>query len=459
MGVKSGGPRGNRFPEDFLWGVSTSAYQIEGSPRFEGRSPSVWDVFSQKPGAVFGGMNGDLACDSYRRWREDVELLRGLGVDSYRFSLAWPRILPEGSGRPNAAGIDHYRRLCEALLEADIEPFVCLYHWDHPQALEEKGGWTERDMAFRFADYAGLCFEQFDGLVSRWMTLNEPWCSSILGYGRGEHAPGRRDEAAAYRAVHHHLLGHGLAVEAFRSLCPRDPGGSVPEIGLALNPALPRPATRRAEDRAAALRASVERSALFMDPLFGRGYPEGQLAAHPGVLIPLEAGDLERIALPIDYLGVNYYNEEAIEAVPVSAAHPEGFRYVPTWQEKTEMGWDIVPAGLGRILAFLAENWPVPRFYVTENGAAFPDEPDAAGRVRDGNRIEYLRAHLKACEEALESGIPVGGYFVWSLLDNFEWSWGYSKRFGLVWIDFRNGERRPKDSYYYYRDVVSGAGP
>jgi beta-glucosidase len=450
FGGKVGGPRADGLGEDFVWGCSTAAYQIEGSTDADGRGTSIWDTFARKPGAVLGGMNGDLACDSYRRWREDVALLKTLGVGAYRFSIAWPRIQSGGSGSPNAAGLDYYRRLADALLEAGIEPAATLYHWDLPQPLEDAGGWPERDTAYRFADYAELVLRALGDRIKFWFSLNEPWCSSHLGYALGIHAPGRRDRAAAYRAVHHQLLGHGLAVRACRAAA----GGA--KIGIVINPNTPRPATRRPEDRTAASRAADERTALWLDPLYGRGYPERHLAAYPEVSMPVADGDMAIIAEPTDFLGVNYYSEEAVEAVPIGPEHPEGFRVAPSWRAQTEMGWDIVPEGLGRQLEYIASTWPVKALYVTENGGAFPDVPGPDGRVRDRDRIEYLKSHIASMAAAASRGVPVQGYFTWSLMDNFEWSHGYSKRFGLVAVDLATGERRPKDSFWFYRDLVAG---
>ncbi len=443
--------RGDGFPADFLWGCSTASYQIEGSTKADGRGPSIWDEFCREPGRVLGGQNGDLACDSYRRWPEDIALLRALGVGAYRFSIAWPRIQPEGAGKPLQAGIDWYARLADALLAAGIEPWATLYHWDLPLALERKGGWPERDTALRFAEYADIMFRALGGRVKRWVTLNEPWCSAFLGYATGEHAPGRRDEGAAYRAAHHLLLGHGLAVAAFRA------SGAQGEIGIVINPETPRPATLRDEDIAAAERASVQRTGLWLDPIHGRGYPDEHLCLH-GVSMPVLAGDLAAIALPIDFVGINYYNEDAVEAAPIGPATREGHVRVPTWQPKTEMGWDVEPRGLFRVLSRIATSWPVRALYVTENGAAYRDEPDASGAVRDFDRIAYYRGHIAACRDALAHSVPLRGYFAWTLMDNFEWAWGYSRKFGLVRVDERTGERKPKASFYYYRDVVAGQG-
>jgi beta-glucosidase len=414
-------------------------------------------------------MTGDLACDSYHRWKEDLELLRALGVGSYRFSIAWPRIQPSGSGKPLQAGLDHYRRLCEALLAAGIEPAATIYHWDLPSALEEAGGWPARDTAYRLADYADILYGALGDVVGRWFTVNEPWCAAFLGYGSGLHAPGRRDEAAAYRAAHHLLVGHGLALKAYRGR-----GLSAP-IGIVLNPSTPRPATARPEDLAAAERASGQQTRLWLDPLYGHGYPEDHLALHPAARMPIEADDLELIAGSCDMLGINYYTEGAVEAAPIAPGSPEGWKGAPSWREKTDMGWDLVPEGLYRQIMALTKRWPIPKLFVTENGAAYRDLPEPAGqadtfppeagagrslRVRDPARIEYMRSHIAACLRARSEGAPLAGYYAWSLLDNFEWSFGYAKRFGLVYVDFPTGERVPKDSFWYYRDLIacSGAG-
>lgn len=436
---------------DFIWGISTSSYQIEGSIDADGRGPSIWDRFCATPGCIADGSSGEVACDSYKRWPEDIELLKELGVKSYRFSIAWPRIQPAGRGKATQAGLDWYRRLADTLLDAGIEPWAALYHWDLPQALEDAGGWPARDTALRFADYAALCFEALGGGVKHWITHNEPWCSAFLGYARGEHAPGRRNLPDAYAATHHLLLGHGLAVQTCRRIVP-DAG-----IGIVINPAKPRPATARPEDAAASLRASVERTGLWLDPLYGRAYPAEHLAAH-GMVMPVEPGDMEIIATPTDFLGVNYYNEDAVRGVPAGKANPDGVEYVPTWQPKTAMGWDIVPDGLERILGFMHRSWPVPAFYVTENGMACDEPEELAGRIHDSQRINYHRGHLDAIRRAVRKGIPLKGYFAWTLMDNFEWAFGYTKRFGMVAVDRQTGKRVRKDSFHYYRDAIAGFG-
>ncbi|HQO65379.1 MAG TPA: GH1 family beta-glucosidase [Spirochaetales bacterium] len=441
--------QGRGFPEDFLWGCATSSYQIEGGAKDGGRGQSIWDAFCREPGRVALGQSGEVACDSYRRWPEDVRLLSGLGVGAYRFSIAWPRVQPDGSGAVNPAGLDYYSALVDALLAEGIEPWVTLYHWDLPLALGERGGWTDRDTAYRFADYAGLVYERLGDRVRHWTTLNEPWCSAFLGYEHGEHAPGLRDRRAALSATHHLLLAHGLAVEAYRAT------GRRGEIGLVINPATPRPATRREADVQAAGRASVERTGLWLDPVFGRGYPEEYLKAR-GATMPTRPGDLERIAAAIDFVGVNYYNEDAVVAAPPTAERPDGYDMAPTARERTEMGWDVAPQGLRRVLGFIADRWPVRALYVTENGAAYPDAAIRDGRAHDADRIAYYRGHIAACADAIGDGVPLRGYFAWSLLDNFEWSHGYGKRFGLVSVDPMTMARRPKDSYYFYRDVIAG---
>ncbi len=468
------------LPDSFLWGVATASYQIEGAVSEGGRGESIWDRFSHTPGKIVGNQTGDVATDHYHRFPEDVALMRDLGIDAYRFSLAWPRIQPDGGlgspggtnpGATNQAGLDFYHRLIDELLSAGIEPVVTLYHWDLPQALEDAGGWPARDTAYRFADYAGACFDAFGDRVHRWITLNEPWCSSILGHLDGVHAPGRQDRVAAYRAIHHLLLGHGLAVRQFRGDARSGPGTGVSTIGITLNLSTPRPATRRPEDILAADRAADRDSRMFLNPLLGDGYPERHLSAVPEVAMPVQDGDMEVISAPFDFLGLNYYTE------PVVAFDPEAqeeFKVVRGYQQKTEMGWPVVPDGLHRQLHWVHRQAPSLRLYVTENGAAFEDvveaetaaaedeNPAGAGnqpafRVRDPKRIAYLRSHLGACRRAIDEGVPLAGYFLWCFVDNFEWAFGYTKRFGIVYCDYEHELRRvPKDSYYFYREVVAG---
>lgn len=489
--------RGTIFPADFLWGVATASYQVEGAISEGGRGESIWDRFSHTPGRVVGGHTGDVATDHFHRFSEDVALMRDLGIEAYRFSIAWPRIQPDGglgSGaaagvsaaggassaggvKANQPGLDFYHRLIDELLSAGIEPVVTLYHWDLPQVLEDAGGWPERDTAYRFADYAGVCFDAFGDRVCRWITLNEPWCSSILGYLDGVHAPGRHDRVAAYRAIHHLMLGHGLAVGLFRSRfggasAPARSGGGpaseAPTIGITLNLSTPRPATRRPEDLLAADRAADRDSRMFLNPLLGAGYPARHLSAYPEVTMPIEEGDMEVISGPLDFLGLNYYTEPVVAFDPEA---PEEFSAVPDYQPRTAMGWPIVPEGLNRQLRWVHQQLPDLPLYVTENGAAFDDACDVAvdeenspgagmrpaPRVRDFERIDYLRRHLAAGRRAIAEGIPLAGYFLWSFIDNFEWAFGYTKRFGIVFCDYEAELRRiPKDSYYFYREVVAG---
>ncbi|MDP2791977.1 MAG: GH1 family beta-glucosidase [Rectinemataceae bacterium] len=440
-----------KFPPDFLWGCSTASFQIEGASGEDGRGQSIWDEFCTKPGKIFDGSDGTVACDSYHRMNDDIGLLKSLNVNAYRFSIAWPRIQPDGRGSPNAKGIDYYSKLVDALLEADIEPWVTLYHWDLPLALEKEGGWPKRETAFRFAEYADIVFSHLGTRVKHWASMNEPWCSAFLGYRGGEHAPGAHDSKAAIRAVHHLLLGHGLSAKAFKE------GGYEGEFGIIINPAAPRPATGTLGDIEAAHRASLERTALWLDPVFGRGYPE-EYAAAMHAEFPVETGDMDIIAAPVDFVGVNYYNEDAVTAASFDKTHPLGYSMVPTWQDKTEMGWDIVPQGLRRILGLIAREWSPKALYVTENGAAFADIADSSGRIHDSGRIAYYRSHLEACRDAIGDGVPLKGYFAWTLLDNFEWSWGYSRKFGLVAIEPDTLARIPKDSFFYYRDLIAGFG-
>ena len=454
-----------QFPAGFLWGVATASYQVEGAAAVDGRGPSIWDAFCRRPGAVTHGHNGDVACDQYHRYPEDVELMRRLGVGAYRFSLAWPRIFPAGGGTPNPAGFDYYKRLLDELQGAGIAAAVTLYHWDLPLALQDAGGWANRDTALRFADYAEHCFRALGDRVDTWFTLNEPYCSAILGYLEGVHAPGIRDRAAAYCAVHHLNLSHGLAVQAYRASTSAaagvaTPGAAAPDssaargIGPVLNLLATRPASARTEDADAADRALDLQSRMFFDPIFGRGYPERHLAAYPQAPLPVEPGDLEIIAAPVDFLGLNYYWEEAVHADPES---PEGFAFAAQWQPVTDMGWPVVPGGLLRQLRWVQQRCGTLPLYVTENGCAAADRLSAGGtRCADQRRIDYLRGHLAACSQALKEGIPLAGYFLWSLIDNFEWSFGYTKRFGIVYCDYTDLRRVPKDSYYFYRDVIAG---
>ena len=437
------------FPVDFLWGTATASYQVEGAAKADGRGVSIWDTFSAKKGCVVHGHTGDVAADQYNRYAEDVGLMRDLGVGAYRFSLSWPRIQPAGSGPLNPAGFDYYHRLIDALLSENIAPAVTLYHWDLPRALEDSGGWPERETAKRFAEYSDICFRALGDKVSVWITINEPWCAAYLGYENGIHAPGRKNRLDATKAVHHLNLAHGESVKAFRA------GGYKGKIGITLNLSTPRPATRREEDVLAADRAADRDSRMFTGPIFSGEYPERFLNAYPDLEVPVEPGDLDTIHAPVDFLGVNYYSENAVAAAP---DRPEGWRIVPSWQAKTDMGWEIVPEGLNRQLRWVRNEIGDIPLYITENGCAQADRLSANGeRCHDHDRIAYLDAHFAACSAAIDEGINLKGYFLWSFIDNFEWAFGYTKRFGIVYCDYTDCRRIPKDSYYYYRDVIAGS--
>jgi beta-glucosidase len=444
-----------RMPEGFLWGAATAAYQIEGAVNEDGRGRSIWDTFCAQPGAVRHGDTGAIACDHYRRWQQDVDLISDLGLSAYRFSIAWPRVLPTGRGQVNQAGLDHYRRLVDALLERDIVPTVTLYHWDLPQALEDAGGWTVRGTVEAFAEYAGTVANALGDRVPMWITLNEPWVASFLGYGAGVHAPGRRDGRAALLAAHHQLCGHGRAAQVLRS--------TTGQVGITLNLLPTRPVSDSSEDVAAASRMDGCANRWFLDPVLTGSYPADLVEwfgdAFDGVVAP---ADLESISAPIDFLGVNYYfrghiragdRDDGGDAIrPSLAAHRDPPSDIPT----TAMGWPIEPDGLTELLVRLRRDYPrLPPIYITENGAAFDDYVDPEGGVDDEERIAYLEGHLRALHDAITSGVDVRGYFCWSLMDNFEWAEGYAKRFGLVYVDYRTQQRIPKASAGWYAAVAA----
>jgi beta-glucosidase len=444
------------LPPSFRWGVATSAYQIEGAVDEDGRTASIWDTFCRTPGAVANGETGDPACDHYHRMPQDIALIQDLGLDTYRFSVAWPRVQPGGLGPANPSGLAFYDRLVDELLGRGIDPWVTLYHWDLPQELEDAGGWPARDTAYRFADYAMLVFDQLGDRVRTWTTLNEPWCSAMLGYATGVHAPGRRDFAAAMNAVHHLLLGHGLATQRMRAAA----AGRV-ELGITLNLGTAVPATDSELDRAAARRADGLAARTYLDPLrYGR-YPADVVAdlAARKVELPVRPGDLEIISTPIDVLGVNYYTGSLFSGLDEDgrSQDPDGNpvqRAVPRGLPTTAMGWEILPGGLTDLLVRLSQDYPGLPMVITENGAAFDDRPDETGFVRDEDRTAYLATHVAAVAAARQAGADVRGYFIWSLLDNFEWAEGYAKRFGIVRVEYDTQARIPKQSALWYRDTV-----
>jgi len=452
-----------RFPDGFVWGTATASYQIEGAVTEGGRSPSIWDRFSHTPGAIVNGDTGDVADDHYHRYPEDVALLADLGVTHYRFSLAWPRLQPDGHGALNAAGVDFYSKLVDELLDRDIKPWVTLYHWDLPQSLEDAGGWPERDTAYRFSDYTALVHDRLRDRIEYWTTLNEPWCSAFLGYAAGQHAPGRTEPAAALRAAHHLLLGHGLAVGRMRA---QDPAST---LGITLNLSPVDPVTDAPEDVDAARRVDVISNRIFLDPILRGEYP-GDLRRDVAAVSDLAFvvdGDLADIGAPIDVLGVNYYTRHVVRAGSAAGGSTgraaawvgsTDVEAVPRGLPTTEMGWEIDAQGLYDVLARIRRDYGAIPLYVTENGAAFADEPAADGTVPDPDRVSYLDSHFRSALRAIADGIDLRGYFVWSLLDNFEWAWGYTKRFGLVYVDYQDQRRIPKDSARWFAGVTRANG-
>jgi beta-glucosidase len=445
-----------RFPDGFLWGAATAAYQIEGAPDADGKGPSIWDTFSHTPGKTFHGDTGDVACDSYHRYPEDVALLQRLGVGAYRFSLSWPRIQPDGRGTPNAAGLDYYNRLIDALLEKGITPMVTLYHWDLPQALQDKGGWAMRDIAEIFADYAGIVGEAFGDRVHRWITLNEPWVVAHVGYRDGRHAPGIKDPKQAVAANHHLLLAHGRAVTALRATSP-----SPAQVGITLNLAVVRPVSPEAADLADELDA--RHNGTYLGPLFRGAYPERLTAGFSPAKVPglVHDGDFDLITAPMDFLGVNFYAPVYAgirpDGEPRSGEQLIGPNQVlvqPEGMPVTAMNWLVDSSAIYELMTRVgAETGGLP-LYITENGSAWYDYVTQDGTVEDYERLQYLRDHLAAVHAAIADGVNLRGYFAWSLMDNFEWAEGYAKRFGLVFVDFGTQKRILKRSGEFYATVT-----
>ncbi|MGH1346402.1 MAG: GH1 family beta-glucosidase [Nannocystales bacterium] len=442
------------FPSNFLWGAATSSYQIEGA--VDTRGPSIWDTFCRVPGAVEDGSDGAVACDHLARMDEDVALMKRLGLAAYRFSISWPRVMPQGRGACAPEGIDVYSRLVDQLLEAGIEPWVTLYHWDLPQALEDAGGWPVRDTASAFVDYATAMAEALGDRVQHWITHNEPWCAAMLGYQFGRHAPGRTDLAASIGASHHLLLSHGWATRRLREALP-----SSARIGITLNLAPVDAASSSAADREQRRHEDGAFNRWFLEPLYGQGYPEDIVRDYidrgglpdDGMASWVHPGDLEAIAVPTDFLGINYYYRK-VERADVPDNDPPTVVQTPP-EEWTDMGWEVFPEGLWALLQRVHQSYAPGPMYITENGASYDTGPQPGGAVPDVRRIQYFRDHFAQALRAIQDGVPLHGYFAWSLLDNFEWDRGYTQRFGMVWVDYTTQKRLPKDSAHYYAEVIA----
>ncbi len=438
------------FSKDFIWGVATSSYQIEGAWEKDGKGESIWDRFSHTPGKIEDQSTGDIACDHYYRWADDIRIMQRIGAQAYRFSISWPRILPAGRGEVNQKGLDFYSRLVDGLLEADITPFITLYHWDLPQALQDEGGWPARSTAEAFIEYADVVTRHLGDRVKDWTTFNEPFVSAYVGHWEGRHAPGHTDPSENFSAAHHLLLAHGSTLPVIRSNAP----GA--DAGIVLNLVPQWPASSSLVDRAEAYLWDGIVNRWYLDPLAARGYPADIVQhaeeEHSVSFDFIQPGDMAVIADPIDFLGVNYYTRRIIRSttVPESDNAPQEL-YPPS--QPTEMGWEVYPEGLVEVLARLHFDYHFPVIYITENGAAYPDQPDN-GNVNDQARVDYYDLHLKAVARAIAMGVPVLGYFAWSMLDNFEWAFGYTKRFGLVYVDFETQQRILKSSAHWYRDLI-----
>jgi beta-glucosidase len=429
------------FPHDFVWGVATSAFQIEGAATEDGKGPSIWDTFCRQPGAIADNSNGDLACDHLHRWEQDLDLVADLGVDAYRFSVSWPRVRPEGRGAWNAKGMDFYERLVDGLLARNIKPYLTLNHWDLPEALQQAGGWAHRDTVHRFVEYAQGMTRRLGDRVSSITTHNEPWVIAVLGHETGIFAPGIKDRATAMQVTHHLLLSHGLALQALRA------EGPAPRLGIVLNLSPMHAATESPEDLEKTRLEDGRLLRWHMDPLFKSSYPDDVLAFLGNDAPKVSPGDMAAIATPMDFLGVNYYSRSVISAQGPWDVHSSG-------REVTDMGWEIYPEGLTELLVRMHQDYPVPPLYVTENGGAFKDQLQD-GRVHDHQRRDYIARHISAVADAMQQGVRMEGYMVWSLLDNFEWASGYEKRFGIVHVDYETQQRTLKDSALWYREFLS----
>jgi beta-glucosidase len=428
------------FPDNFVWGVATSSFQIEGAPAEDGKGPSIWDTFCQQPGAIADASNGDVACDHYHRLEQDLNLIAALGVDAYRFSVSWPRVQPLGHGEWNPKGLDFYQRLVDGLIARGIKPYLTLNHWDLPQALQDRGGWTDRDTVHRFTDYALGMDRVLGDRIAAVTTHNEPWVMAVLGHESGIFAPGQKSRAAANQVAHHLLLSHGLALQALRAQ------GSRSRLGIVLNLSPVQPATDSAADHAQARLEDGKLLRWYMDPLFKASYPQDVLDYLGADAPQVQDGDMAAIATPMDFMGINYYSRSVASADGSWCAETSGLPL-------TDMGWEIYPRGLSDLLVRMHRDYPVPPLYVTENGGAFRDVLEG-DRVHDRDRTEYIAAHIAAVGDALAQGVPMEGYMVWSLLDNFEWASGYAKRFGIVHVDYDTQRRTPKDSALWYAEFL-----
>jgi len=446
------------FPEDFIWGAATASYQIEGAWDKHGKGESIWDRFSHTPGKILNNDTGDIANDHYHLWRKDIRLMKQLGLKAYRLSTAWPRILPKGRGKINQKGLDFYSKMVDGLLAANITPFITLYHWDLPQVLEDEGGWPVRSTAEAFVEYTEAITRALGDRVKNWITFNEPSCSAWLGYDNGEHAPGHKDLSKAIPASHHLSLAHGWAVPVIRRNSPDS------EVGITLNNNWRVAASNSTLDLDAVRQADGKWMRWFADPVYGRGYPADIIAdferqgALPNGLDFVQADDLDTIAAPLDFLGVNYYNRELIRVNDPLNDLQKIFLSPKTPENWTEMGWENYPDGLMSVLSRYYFEYQPLKIYVTENGASYSTPPNADGNVPDEHRTLYYRTHLAAVHRAIEAGVPMAGYFAWSLMDNFEWAKGYAQRFGIVWVDFNTQERIVKDSGKWYKGVIKKNG-
>jgi beta-glucosidase len=442
------------FPADFIWGTATSSYQIEGAWNEDGKSESIWDRFSHTSSNIQDGSNGDVACDHYHRYQDDVELMAELGMQAYRYSIAWARILPEGRGPINQTGLDFYGRLTDSLLEANIIPFVTLYHWDMPQILEDQGGWPNRETIDAFVEYADIVSRYLGDRVKHWITFNEPFVSAFLGYQYGNHAPGRQEAGSALRAAHHHLVSHGKTVPVIRA------NSSGAEVGITLNMSYQVPGSVSAADAARCRLADGHVNRWFVDPLYGRHYPADMAASYSQQFGEsfdfIQDGDFETIAVPTDFMGLNYYSRHVMRDEDAPDNLPQ--TVFESQENRTDIDWEVYPEGLYQILNRLYFDYQIPKIYITENGASYGDGPDENGRVPDQRRLTYLKEHFEAAHQAISNGVPLAGYFVWSFMDNFEWAYGYSQRFGITWVNYDTQERILKDSALWYKQVISNNG-